>query len=88
MTAKTGEGAVEAIRLLKVARDTAVTAHSQAMITLKATLVTASDTSALSWNHAPITHWSPPAPPWRSPGISPTRRWRCAMRSGRWPAGG
>jgi transposase len=43
VTAKTGEGAVEAIRLLKVARDTAVTAHSQAMITLKATLVTASD---------------------------------------------
>ena len=41
---KTGEGAVEAIRLLKVARDTAVVAHSQAMITLKATLVTASDT--------------------------------------------
>jgi transposase len=44
VTPKTGEGAVEAIRLLKVARDTAVTAHSQAMITLKATLVTASDT--------------------------------------------
>jgi transposase len=43
VTPKTGEGAVEAIRLLKVARDTAVTAHSQAMITLKATLVTASD---------------------------------------------
>jgi transposase len=44
VTPKTAEGAVEAIRLLKVARDTAVTAHSQAMITLKATLVTASDT--------------------------------------------
>jgi transposase len=43
VTPKTGEGAVEAIRLLKVARDTAVVAHSQAMITLKATLVTASD---------------------------------------------
>jgi hypothetical protein len=33
VTAKTGEGSVEAIRLLKVARDPAVTAHSQAMIT-------------------------------------------------------
>src|SRR5215203_3286497 len=33
-----------AVMVLKVARDTAVTAHSQAMITLKATLVTASDT--------------------------------------------
>jgi transposase len=44
VTPKTGEGAVGAIRLLKVAWDTAVTAHSQAMITLKATLVTASDT--------------------------------------------
>ena len=43
VTPKTGEGSVEAIRLLKVARDTAVTAHSQAMITRKATLVTASD---------------------------------------------
>jgi hypothetical protein len=33
VTPKTGAGSVEAIRLLKVARDTAVTAHSQAMIT-------------------------------------------------------
>jgi transposase len=43
VTPKSAEGSVEAIRLLKVARDTAVSAHSQAMITLKATLVTASD---------------------------------------------
>jgi transposase len=42
-TPKTADGSVESLRLLKVARDTAVTAHSQAMITLKATLVTASD---------------------------------------------
>jgi len=40
---KLADGAIEAIRLLKIARDTAVKAHSQAMITLKATLVTASD---------------------------------------------
>src|SRR5215207_10557827 len=43
-TPKLAEGAIEAIRLVKIARDTAVKAHSQAMITLKATLVTASDT--------------------------------------------
>lgn len=40
---KTADGDIETLRLIKVARDTAVKAHSQAMITLKATLVTASD---------------------------------------------
>ena len=40
---KLADGAIEAIRLVKIARDTAVKAHSQAIITLKATLVTASD---------------------------------------------
>ena len=40
---KTSNGAIEAIRLVKIARNTAVKAHSQAMITLKASLVTASD---------------------------------------------
>jgi transposase len=42
-TPKLADGAVEAIRLLKIARDTAVKAQSQAMITLKATLVTGSE---------------------------------------------
>jgi transposase len=40
---KLANGVVEAIRLLKIARDTAVKAHSQALIALKATLVTADD---------------------------------------------
>ncbi|MGH3372145.1 MAG: IS110 family transposase, partial [Nocardioidaceae bacterium] len=42
-TPKLADGAVEAIRLVKIARDTAVKVQSQAMITLKATLVTGSD---------------------------------------------
>jgi transposase len=42
-TPKTADGTVEAIRLIKIARDSAMRAHSQAMITLKATLVTAVD---------------------------------------------
>lgn len=42
-TPKLADGIIEAIRLMKIARDTAVKAHSSAMITLKATLVTASD---------------------------------------------
>jgi transposase len=42
-TPKLADGQVEALRLLKVARDTAVKAHTTAIITLKATLVTASD---------------------------------------------
>ena len=41
-TPKLADGQVEALRLLKIARDTAVKAKSTAMITLKATLVTAS----------------------------------------------
>lgn len=40
---KLGDGDIETLRLVKLARDTAVKARSQAMITLKATLVTASD---------------------------------------------
>lgn len=42
-TPKLSEGEVESIRLLKVARDTAVRAQSQTIIALRATLVTASD---------------------------------------------
>jgi transposase len=42
-TPKLGEGAVETIRLVKIARDSAVRSQSQAMITLKAVLVTAPD---------------------------------------------
>ena len=40
---KTAAGAVEALRLIKIARDTAVKARTSAIITLKATLVTATD---------------------------------------------
>lgn len=40
---KLADGIVEAIRLVKIARDSAVNAHSQAAITLKAILVTAGD---------------------------------------------
>src|SRR5215210_5190019 len=40
---KTADGQIEALRLLKIARDTAVKAQTTAMITLKATLVTAGD---------------------------------------------
>jgi transposase len=40
---KTADGQAEALRLIKIARDTAVKARTAAMITLKATLVTAGD---------------------------------------------
>ncbi len=40
---KAANGSVEALRLIKVARDTAVKARSQAIIALKSALVTASD---------------------------------------------
>ncbi len=40
---KTADGAVEAIRLVRIARSTAVKAQTSAMIALKATLVTASE---------------------------------------------
>jgi len=42
-TPKLADGLIEVIRLVKIARDTAVKAHTAAIITLKATLVTASD---------------------------------------------
>jgi hypothetical protein len=38
---KLADGQIEAIRLVKIARDTAVKAHTAAIITLKAVLVTA-----------------------------------------------
>lgn len=40
---KVGEGAVETIRLVKIARDSAVRIQTQTMVTLKAVLVTAPD---------------------------------------------
>ncbi|MCH7670436.1 MAG: IS110 family transposase [Acidobacteria bacterium] len=43
VTPKLADGLVEAIRVVKIARDTAVKAHTAAIITLKAVLVTASD---------------------------------------------
>lgn len=42
-TPKLSDGQIEAIRVVKIARDTAVKAHTTAIITLKAVLVTASD---------------------------------------------
>lgn len=42
-TPKLADGQVEAIRVIKIARDTAVKAHSTTMITLKAVVVTAPD---------------------------------------------
>ena len=42
-TPKLADGVVEAIRLVKIVRDTAVKAKTQAMITLKSVLVTADD---------------------------------------------
>ena len=42
-TPKLADGQVEAIRVIKIARNTAVKAHTTAMITLKAVLVTAPD---------------------------------------------
>lgn len=37
---KAADGFAEAIRLLKITRDTAVTAHTTPMVTLKAVLIT------------------------------------------------
>lgn len=42
-TPKLADGQIEAIRVIKIARDTAVKAHSTTMITLKAVVVTAPD---------------------------------------------
>jgi len=42
-TPKLADGQIEAIRIVKIARDTAVKAHTTAIVTLKAVLVTASD---------------------------------------------
>lgn len=54
-TPKLADGQIEAIRLVKIARDTAVKAHTAAIITLKAVLVTASD--ALRADLEPLTDY-------------------------------
>jgi len=43
VTPKLADGQIESIRLIKIARDTAVSGHSRTIITLKSVLVTASD---------------------------------------------
>lgn len=85
---KTSDGDIETLRLLKVARDTAVKAHSQAMITLKATLVTSSSELRADLEHR--TDFKPSRPVQRSrrPPSSPIPTWRCATSSGRLRAGG
>jgi len=52
-TPKLADGQIEAIRLIKIARDTAVKGHSSAIITLRAVLVTGSD--ALRAGLEPLT---------------------------------
>ena len=54
-TPKLTDGQIEAIRLVKIARDTAVKAHTTSIITLKAVLVTASD--ALRADLEPLTDY-------------------------------
>uniref|UniRef100_UPI003D7C47AB IS110 family transposase n=1 Tax=Kineococcus sp. SYSU DK007 TaxID=3383128 RepID=UPI003D7C47AB len=50
-TPKNADGSVEVLRLLKIARDTAVKARTAAMIALKATLVTADDALRAELEH-------------------------------------
>lgn len=54
-TPKTADGAVETIRLVKIAYDGAVQARTTAMITLKATLATGSEACGRSWRRSPTT---------------------------------
>ncbi len=60
-TPKLADGIVEAIRLVKIARDTAVKAHTAVIITLKATLVTAPMSYGANSSRSPTSSWSPPA---------------------------
>lgn len=48
---KTADSAIEALRLIKIARDTAVTSRTTAMTTLKATQVPASDKFRAEFEH-------------------------------------
>lgn len=82
-TPKLADGIVEAIRLVKIARNTAVRAHTTAMITLKATLVTASD--ELRGELEPLSDFKPPPAPHSAPAtIWPIRPRPCATCLARW----
>jgi hypothetical protein len=75
---KTADGDVESLRLLKIARDTAVKARTAAMIALKATLMTAASCGR-SWSRSPITSSPMPAPRSTRPPTSRRRMRRCGM---------
>lgn len=80
---KSADGQIEAIRLIKIARDSAVKARPATMITLTATLWPRMWSCAPSWSHSATTGSSKPQPhssPVRHPPI-PTRR--CSTRSAR-----
>ena len=70
---KTADGAVEIMRQLKVARDTAVKARTAAMITLKQIIVTASPGTA---RNAPGPHRPRSPPALRRPQTGPPRHTR------------
>lgn len=61
---KTADGQIESLRLIKIARDTAVKARTTAMITLKATLVTAGDELRAQLEPLTDSSSSTPAPNW------------------------
>ena len=71
---KAGTGQVEMIRSLRVARQTAIRARTQAINALKALVVTARPSCASSCGTCQPPPWWQPPPPW-PPGRSPAH-WR------------
>ena len=54
-TPKLADGQIEAIRVIKIARNTAVKAHSTTMVTLKTVVVTAPTTCGERSSRSPTT---------------------------------
>lgn len=73
---KAADGSVEALRLIKVARDTAVKARTQAMIALKSALVTASDELRARSRRSLRARPGTCSARWRGAGSRSTRRSR------------
>jgi transposase len=82
---KPGTGQVEMIRVLRVARPTAIRARTQASNALKALVVTAPAELREQLRDRPAATWWQPRPPW-SPARSPAHWRRPCSRWAPWPA--
>ncbi len=79
---KGGDRQVEALRILRLAKNSAVKARTHALNQLKAVLVNAPSTLREGWSRSRLGCWSAAARSWSTPAVTIRRPTRRSSRSG------